>query len=499
MAQRCIVANPRDTVATAIEPLGKGENIEGVVLCDDIPAGHKFALAPHPAGSPVVKLGQSIGFALHSIAAGRHVHSHNLGFGGRQEPLPVPRLSHDQERRHATFMGYERGDGRVGTRNYIGVLTSVNCSATVARRIAAHFTAERLAPYRNVDGVVAFSHMSGCGMAKSGRGMDNLRRTLTGYATHPNFGAVLIVGLGCEVNQIDPLLASAGLEPSDRLGVLGIQDSGGAVAAIAEGISAIERMLPIVDADRRSEVSARHLTVGLQCGGSDGYSGLTANPALGCASDLVVAGGGRVVLSETPEIFGAEALLLNRAATPEIAEQLVRRLDWWENYAARDGASLDNNPSPGNLAGGITTILEKSLGAVSKSGSTALNAVIDYAEPIEGPGFTFMDTPGYDPCSATGQIAGGANMIVFTTGRGSIFGSRPAPTLKLSSNSALAKKMADDIDLDCGRLLEGATLEQLGNEIFEAILAAASGTATASERLGIGDDEFVPWIPGAVF
>mgnify|MGYP001440972472 FL=1 len=499
MALRSLRAKADDTVGIALADLAVGEQAEGVTLVESIPAGHKFALTPIKDGEPVIKLGHAIGRARHAIAPGAHVHVHNLAFCGQADRQVGHRPPAPPAAQEAKFMGFVRAEGRVGTRNFIGVLTSVNCSATVARRIAAHFTSERLAAFPNVDGVIAFTHMSGCGMAKDGVGLAYLRRTITGYATHPNFAGVLVVGLGCEVNQIDPMLDAAGLVPSDRLQTLGIQDAGGTMAAIAQGIEMVEAMLPTANAATREPVSARHLTIGLQCGGSDGYSGLTANPALGVASDRVVAAGGRVILSETPEIFGAEDLLLARSSSPAVGQALIERLDWWEAYAARDGADLDNNPSPGNKAGGITTILEKSLGAVAKAGSSALNAVINYAEPVVAPGLTFMDSPGYDPCSATGQIAGGATLIVFTTGRGSVFGSLPAPTLKLASNARLARAMAEDMDVDCSPVLDGVSLDEMGDRIFEAILAAASGRQTASEALGLGENEWVPWVPGATF
>jgi altronate hydrolase len=489
----------RDNVAVALVDLPEGFDLgQGVKALEPIKAGHKIALEQLNLGDDIIKLGQPIGKASAAIARGAHVHVHNVAFAGQVDRSNIGSRIVEPVSAPAQFMGYLRADGRVGTRNYIGLLTSVNCSATVARRIADHFTPERLAGFANVDGVVAFTHMSGCGMAKSGRGMENLRRTIGGYAKHANFAAILIVGLGCEVNQIDPMLDDQGLEASATLRVLGIQDAGGTRAAIDAGIAEVEAMLPIANAMERSAQSAAHLTLGLQCGASDGYSALTANPALGRAADKLVATGGKVVLSETPEIFGAENLLLERAADPAIADRLVERLNWWENYAACNGSSLNNNPSPGNIAGGITTILEKSLGAVAKAGTSPLRDVIDYAAPIVTQGLSFMDTPGYDPCSATGQIAGGANLIAFTTGRGSVFGSKPAPTIKLASNSALAAKMADDIDVDCGRMISGeASLDALGEEIFALLLDVASGNRTASERNDIGDNEFVPWVPGA--
>jgi altronate hydrolase len=495
-----IVASARDNVATAIADLLPGDRLEnGTCVTEPIGTGHKVALYPIALGAAVIKLGQPIGVATRSIAAGAHVHSHNLAFAGKADRTEVGVDLRTPQPAPVTFNGYVRADGRVGTRNFIGVLTSVNCSATVARRIAAHFTPERLSAFPGVDGVVAFSHMSGCGMAKAGRGIDNLRRTISGYASHPNFAAVLIVGLGCEVNQIEPLLSAAGLRVSDRLTTLGIQEVGGTMSAIAAGIAAVENMLPVANAYQRQPVSAEHLTIGLQCGASDGHSAITANPVLGAAVDRLVAAGGRAILSETPEIYGAENLLLRRAASRDVADALIERLNWWEDYAARDGANLDNNPSPGNKAGGITTILEKSLGAVAKSGSTPLNAVVDYAETVTAPGLNFMDSPGYDPCSATGQIAGGAHLIVFTTGRGSVFGSIPAPTLKLASNAALAQSMADDIDFDCSSVLDGISIDDLGDQVFKLILASAGGQSSASERLNIGENEWVPWVPGAMF
>lgn len=499
MERRWIIANEADSIAVALTALEVGERVAGTLVTEPIPAGHKIAVRALAKGEPVIKLGHTIGVASADIVAGSHVHEHNLAFAGEANRSAIGSDLLQPTAHDASFMGYVRADGRVGTRNYIGILTSVNCSATVAKRIAAHFTYERLIRFPNVDGVAAFSHTSGCGMAKAGKGIDNLRRTIAGYATHPNFAAVLLVGLGCEVNQIDPLLEGAGLEPGDRLQTLGIQDAGGTMAAIEAGIAIVEAMLPAANAARRGPVSAARLTIGLQCGASDGYSALTANPALGMATDLLVGSGGRAILSETPEIFGAEELLLRRAASPEVARALIDRLEWWEDYAARDGANLNNNPSPGNKTGGITTILEKSLGAVAKAGSSPLNAVIDYGDAATAPGLTFMDSPGYDPCSATGQIAGGANLILFTTGRGSVFGSIPAPTIKLASNAELAGWMADDIDIDCSPILNAVTIEDVGQTIFDRILATASGRKTASERLGVGENEWVPWIPGAMF
>jgi altronate hydrolase len=499
-----------DTVAVALRDLAPGtplieagasdlEHGETLRAREPIGAGHKVAVRAMARGAPVLKYGQVIGHAAADVPAGAHVHVHNLEVrpAARGAEIGSDLRRPPQPAREASFRGYVRDDGRVGTRNYIAVLTSVNCSATVARKVAEHFTPERLRAYTNVDGVAAFTHTTGCGTTPSGDGLDNLQRTLAGYATHPNFWGALIVGLGCEVNQVDPMLARFDVAPGPRLRSLSIQEAGGTRRAIERGIALVEEMLPLAAAARRESVPASHLVVGLQCGGSDGYSGITANPALGAASDLLVAHGGTAILAETPEIYGAENLLLRRAASPQIAAKLIERLEWWERHVAANGAQLDNNPSPGNIAGGLSSILEKSLGAVAKSGTSALVEVYRYGERVDARGFVFMDSPGYDPCSATGQIAAGANLICFTTGRGSVFGSIPAPTLKLASNARLAAHMAEDIDVDCSAVLEGRSIAEMGHVIFERMLAVASGEQTASESLGFGAHEFVPWQIGA--
>ena len=486
-----LVLNPADTVAILTE--------RGVA-----PAGHKIARAAIARGVAVVKYGQVIGYATCDIAAGDHVHSHNLAFGDHdrdQTPgagLAAAQAALDRHRGPGLqFQGYHRDGGQVGTRNFVALVATVNCSATVIRRAADELQAEgALADYPNVDGVVAFAHGSGCGMADSGPGWIALQRVLTGHAGHPNVGAALFVGLGCEVMQIARMKQELG--QAARFYGLTIQDNGGTRATIDAIKARVRQMLPQVNAVTRAPAPASALRIGLQCGGSDGFSGITANPALGVACDILAAQGASVVLSETPEIHGAERLLLDRAADPVLADRLLARLRWWEAYAAMNGASLDNNPSPGNKAGGLTTILEKSLGAVAKAGATPLNAVLDYAEPITAPGLNFMDTPGYDPVSATGQIAGGAQLIVFTTGRGSAFGSKPAPTIKLATNDALFAAMRDDMDLNCGDVLSGVSLEDKGRQIVDLILRTASGEVTRSEALGLGDHEFLPWQIGAV-
>ena len=495
--------HPRDDVVIARAQLVGGTQLidEKVTVSGLVPPGHKVATRAIRAGEPVRRYDQIIGFASRDIAAGEHVHLHNLAMGAfdRDYAFGADVKPTQYVAEPATFMGIVRPDGRVATRNYIGILSTVNCSATVARGIADHFTRERLAAFPNVDGVVALTHGSGCGMDTHGEGMAVLRRTLGGYAKHANFAGVLMIGLGCEANQISALLGAERLEEGPLLQTFSIQDTGGTAKTIRHGIGLVEAMLPHANAVTRQPVPASHLVVGLQCGGSDGYSGITANPALGAAVDLLVRHGGTAILSETPEIYGAEHLLTRRAVAREVGEKLVSRIKWWEDYTAREKGEMNNNPSPGNKAGGLTTILEKSLGAVAKGGTTNLVAVYEYAEAVTAKGFVYMDTPGYDPVSATGQVAGGANMIVFTTGRGSAYGCAPAPSLKLSTNTPLWVKQEEDIDLNCGEIADGtATVDATGQRLFDLMLATASGAKSKSEQHGYGQSEFVPWYLGAV-
>ena len=505
MASLTIRLNPADNVVVARADLLPGAAVpgEGVTARAHVPAGHKIATAGVPVGAPVRKYNQIIGFATAAIAPGDHVHTHNLAMGNFArdyafcaDAKPTEMVP---ERERATFEGIRRPDGRVATRNYLGVLTTVNCSATAARFIAEQFRGNALADFPNVDGVVALGHGTGCGMASEGLAMDLLRRTIGGYARHANFAGILILGLGCEANQIGGLMRAEGLSEGPLLQTMAIQDSGGTAKTVREGVARLKEMLPEANRVRRETVPASHLILALQCGGSDGYSGITANPALGACVDLLVRHGGTGVLSETPEIYGAEHLLTRRAASRAVGEALVERIRWWEDYTAKTGGEMNNNPSPGNKAGGLTTILEKSLGAVAKGGTTALTAVYKYAEPITEKGFVFMDTPGYDPVSATGQVAGGANLICFTTGRGSVFGCKPAPSLKLATNTPLYERMTDDMDIDCGPIADGgATVQEMGERIFKLVLETASGKQTKSEALGFGEDEFTPWQLGAV-
>jgi len=496
-----ILLAPDDDVAVARIALEPGTALDAALVTRaPIPAGHKVALRDIAAGQPVRKYGQVIGVATASISAGEHVHVHNVGMAdsAAQHQVGHAYRATVPVEAPATFEGYVRSDGRVGTRNFIGVIASVNCSATVCRHIAQAAQAEAAA-FPNVDGVVAITHGSGCGMSGDGEGLTLLQRTLRGYADHPNFAGVLVVGLGCEVNQVAPLMQMLGARAPGLFASLTIQEEGGTREAIAAGLATLRDMLPIANQARRCTVPASHLTVGLQCGGSDGYSGISANPALGAAVDLLVRHGGTAVLSETPEIYGAEHLLTARAATPAVADALMARLSWWERYTRTLGADMNNNPSPGNKAGGVTTILEKSLGAVAKGGSTGLMAVYEYAQPVNAHGLVFMDTPGYDPVSATGQVAGGANLICFTTGRGSTYGCKPVPSLKLATNSTLFRHMELDMDYDCGGIVDGRLgIADAGEALFRLILATASGAPSKSELNGLGDNEFVPWQLGAV-
>jgi altronate hydrolase len=500
-ADLIIRLNAADDVVIARVELPAGTELikEKVRVSTAVPAGHKVATRDIAQGAPVRRYNQIIGFATRPIRAGEHVHVHNLAMGDFQRDYAFCQdyVPTQFEQSPATFQGIVRADGRVATRNYIGVVSSVNCSAHVCRMIADHFKGEALADYPNVDGVVPIHHKTGCGMASTGEPVDLLRRVLAGYATHPNMFSTLMVGLGCEANQINDLLAAQNLKRTDQLQTMTIQETGGTRKTVQEGIARIKALLPEANKVKRETVPAKHIVLGLQCGGSDGYSGISANPALGAAVDLLVRHGGSAILSETPEIYGAEHLLTRRAVDRAVGEKLVERIHWWEDYTSKLGGEMNNNPSPGNKAGGLTTILEKSLGAVAKGGTTGLMAVYEYAELVKARGFVFMDTPGYDPVSATGQVAGGANMICFTTGRGSAYGCKPAPSLKLATNTALFDRQEDDMDINCGVIVDGkASIEQVGQQFFEMILKTASGQPSKSEIFGYGEDEFAPWVLG---
>ena len=496
--------HPDDGVLIARAALPQGSEIaQGVSATERIPAGHKVAVRPIAVGEPIRRYGQIIGFATRDISPGQHVHVQNCGMGEFTKDYawgvdakPTPNFDLP-----ATFQGIRRSDGRVATRNYIGILTSVNCSAHVAGMAADVFRKnpftghDSLAAYPNVDGVVALTHKTGCGMTQH-EPLTVLRRTLGGYARHVNFSHVIVLGLGCEMNQIGGFLEEQKL--AGRLRAMNIQEVGGSRKTVEKTVAFIHEVLAESNNVTREPCSASELTVALQCGGSDGYSGVSANPALGAASDILVRHGGTVVLSETPETYGAEHLLTRRAVSREVGEKLVALMRWWEDYTAREGAEMDSNPSPGNKAGGLTTILEKSLGAMAKAGSSNLVDVVAYAETITKKGFVFMDTPGFDPVAATGQVAGGANLMCFTTGRGSVFGCKPSPSIKLATNTPMFKRMEEDMDVNCGSILDGdESVQECGERIFQLILQVASGRRTKSEAFDFGTAEFAPWVLGA--
>ncbi|WP_108483155.1 UxaA family hydrolase [Oceaniglobus ichthyenteri] len=501
---RTLRLHPQDNVAIALADLSAGESIgdSGDTLLQSVKQGHKIAVAPIKAGQNVLRYGQTIGQATRDIAPGEHVHVQNLGMGEHTRDYAhaseAVALSPATEER--TFNGYHRADGRVGTRNYLGILTSVNCSGSVAKFIAE--AAEKsglLDDFPNIDGIVPITHGTGCGMSGENEGYDTLFRTLSGYAQHPNFGGILLIGLGCEVMQVSALVGGRPIRADGALRYMTIQHEGGTRKTIEKGLIELRGIAELANTATRKPAPVSELMVGMQCGGSDGYSGITANPALGVASDLVVRHGGTTILSETSEIYGAEHLLTRRAVSAEVGEKLIARVRWWEDYTARNLGEMDNNPSPGNKRGGLTTILEKSLGAVAKSGSAPLSDVFLFAEKIDTKGFVFMDSPGFDPCSVTGQIASGANLIVFTTGRGSVSGYMPTPGIKIATNSEMYRRLSDDMDINCGDIIsDGVPLNDKGREIFEMFIRVASGEETKSEELGFGGVEFVPWQIGAV-
>jgi altronate hydrolase len=502
---RSLRLNAADNVVIAVDQIEAGTTAAGLTAKARVPRGHKMAAVAIASGSPILKFGQIIGLATKTIEPGEWVHEHNVSVGAdggiardyafAEGALAAAILPLEAR---ATFQGFRRTNGKVGTRNYIGVLTSVNCSTTVAGHIVREVERSgMLSDYPNIDGIIALKQANGCVIDYRGVIFDTLKKTTWGYATNPNMGGVIMVGLGCEGFQIPKFKEAYGVVESDLFRTMTIQEVGGTKKTVAAGVAAVKAMLPLVNAVKRETVPASELMLALQCGGSDGYSGITANPALGMAADLLVKHGGTAILSETPEIYGAEHLLTRRAATREVGEKLVEIIKWWEDYTARNHMEMNNNPSPGNKLGGLTTILEKSLGAAAKSGTSTMQAVYHYADPVTAKGFVFMDTPGYDPVSATGQVAGGANVLAFTTGRGSAYGCKPTPSFKLATNTYIYEQMLDDMDINCGDVLDGVSLETKGQQIFDLMLRIASGERTKSEELGYGDNEFVPWQIGA--
>lgn len=499
-----------DNIAVARRQIPAGSELDAmgrnVTSRETIDMGHKVATRAITRGAPVKKFGQTIGFASCDIAAGMWVHTHNVeagplsldyAYASEVPPEPEPITGR-------TFMGYRRHDGRAATRNYIGIISSVNCSAHTSKLIAQHFDRKLLADYPNIDGIIPLVHKGGCAMQYGGEDHQQLNHTLAGFAKHANIGAYLLVGLGCETGQASFLaesehlvqIAVPGHEKSPLPLVLNMQDLGGIRKTTQRGVEILREMLPEVNKVQRAPIPVAEIILGTNCGGSDGYSGITANPALGFASDLLVAHGSTSVLAETPEIYGGEHTLTRRAISQAVGEKLIERIKWWEHYTSMFGVQINNNPSVGNKKGGLTTIYEKSLGAIAKGGTTALREVYKYAEPIQAKGFCIMDTPGYDPVSVTGLVAGGCNVIVFTTGRGSCFGCKPAPSIKVATNTPMYERMVDDMDINAGVIVDGVPVEEVGRQIFERIIAVASGEKTKSEAQGVGDEEFAPWAIG---
>ncbi|HEV3203686.1 MAG TPA: altronate dehydratase family protein [Gemmataceae bacterium] len=507
LSEVAVHLRPEDNIAVAARNLDKGLEINHqetcIILGDRVGLGHKLALRDILKGEPILKYGQIIGFASKLIPAGSHVHVQNVSappferdYSFCRDCPPAPAAP---EPRY--FMGYDRGDGRSGTRNYLAIISTVNCSASTSKYISERFRAtDLLRQFPNVDGVVAITHKQGCAMQYDGPDHHQLDRTLAGFAKHPNVVAYILVGLGCETGQAIHLVENQGLVQlngsRNKPMVLTIQECGGIGKTVEAGVRALAQLLPQANDLRRTRLPASQIILGTNCGGSDGNSGVTANPALGVASDLLVAQGGIAIIGETPEIYGAEHLLTRRAISRQVGEKLIQRIKWWEWYTGLFGTEINNNPSPGNKDGGLTTIYEKSLGAIAKGGSTALVDVVGYAEPVKSKGFVVMDTPGYDPVSMTGIVAGGANVLVFTTGRGSVFGCKPAPSIKVATNSPMYHHMIDDMDINAGVILEGTPVATVGQQIFEEILAVASGKKTKSEISGVGEEEFAPWSIG---
>ena len=504
---------PEDNVVVAARAIPAGAEVEFVGerlrVARAIKMGHKLAIRPIRRGETVLKYGQVIGFAGEDIAPGDHVHVHNVRADlferdyafCRDCPPPI------RATEMRTFEGYDRGPQRqepyrYGTRNYIAILSTVNCSASTNKYVCERIKASGiLKQFPNVDGVLPLTHKAGCAMQYDGADHNQLDRTLAGFAKHANIGAYILMGLGCETGAASHLVENQGLiqldgPKSPKPLVLTIQECGGIAKTVEAGVKAVIEMLPRANDVKRTTLSASKLILGTNCGGSDGNSGVTANPALGVAADLLIAQGGTSVLAETPEIYGAEHLLTRRAISPAVGQKLIDRIKWWEWYTSVFGTEINNNPSPGNKEGGLTTIYEKSLGAIAKGGSTALVDVVEYAEAIRAHGLVVMDTPGYDPVSMTGIVAGGANVLAFTTGRGSVFGCKPSPSLKIATNTPLYEHMIDDMDIDAGVILTGTPVEVVGKRIFDELLLVASGKQTKSEIAGVGEEEFAPWAIG---
>ena len=504
-----ILIHEADDVLIAKRDLSAGVAVRAsgveIVLRQDVPAGHKIARRAVKMGSPIRRYGEIIGVARADISAGELVHVHNLhleNIASNYAPcsaLPMVDFYPPEQMRH--FEGYRRPDGRVGTRNYVALISTVNCSASVTQFVRERFR-DVQRDFPGVDGVIALTHKSGCGQVLGGEDHRVLERVLVGYARHPNVAAYVVIGLGCEVNQAPAMIERHKLSlmanPHARPVVITIQETGGVRKAVEAAVSAVARQLPRANEARRTRQPVSELVLATNCGGSDGNSGITANPALGWAVDELVRYGGTGILAETTEIHGAEHILIRRARTEAVAKKLIARMNWWKRHLAAHGADTNDNPAPGNKAGGLTTVVEKSLGGMAKGGTTPLMDVFEYAEAVTTRGFVFMDTPGHDPVSITGLVAGGANVICFTTGRGSVLGCKPAPSIKLATNSHLYRRMEDDMDIDCGVVLDGVSIEEMGRRVFEEVVLVASGKKSKSELSGVGEEEFAPWMMGPV-
>ncbi len=499
LSRKALCLSKKDNVIISLKSLHKGEFLEdfNINLKTSCLPGQKIANTDIKQNEPIIKYCTTIGFADSDIVKGQVLSNKNVIFKEfkRSHQFCVKYRPTQFANKEKTFKGFIRDDGNVGTRNFIAIVSTVNCSATVVHEIASYFSEEKLKKYPNVDGVAAFSHSTGCGMEQTGEPMQLLQRTLAGYINHPNVFSSLVIGLGCERCQIGGLFQSQDLKENKNLKSLVMQEVGGTRATIQAGIKYVEDMLVEANKCKRSVSSVSNLTVGLQCGGSDAFSSISANPALGKAVDILVEFGGTGILSETPEIYGVEHTLTERSVSNEVAKKLLERVNWWKNiYSLGRDVQINGKVSPGNQKGGLANILEKSLGSSMKGGTSGLMEVYHYAEKVMKKGFVFMDTPGFDPVSATGQIAGGANLVAFTTGRGSCFGSKPSPSIKLATNSSLFYAMEEDMDINCGKIIDGTkSLDEMGNEIFDEFINIASGKKTKSELLSLGRHEFAPW------
>jgi len=488
-----IIVSSEDNLAVVKEPTTPGLEVAlpgGCVVRvkDSVPPGHRFATRDIPAGEYVLQYGHPIGTSL-GIREGEMISHANM-----KDDVPVVRelpedLHHPApdyipEFERATFKGFRRPDGRVGTRNFILIVPTSMCASHEAQQIALmaeflHYKRER---FPNVDGVVAIPHNKGCG-CQEGSTIEVMLRTLSNYADHPNVGGVVLLDLGCEktnLARVEKYLLKREKSFDKPVAKIGIQEIGGTQAAIEQGLREVERMLPEVNRIEREECSVGELVLGVKCGGSDGFSGISANPSLGRAADTLVRSGGTVLITEVPEFCGAEHIIAHRAKDAETGRAVYRMIDWYKEYASKFGAVLNQNPSPGNVAGGLLNITIKSLGAMSKAGTTRVEGVVEYAEPPKGRGLHLMQGPGYDQESTPGLVAAGATVVVFTTGRGTTIGNAIAPVIKLASNDAVFRRMSRDIDLSAGGVLEGTeTIEEVGARVFEHVRRVAGGEVLA--------------------